>query len=350
MMPKAALSSIATAVPPHAVNQQDTATMARSLFAGHYDQYEKLARVFDTSAILVRHLARPLEWYGDAHDWSERSAVYTEVASKLFCEAAQKALNNAGLSAGDVDTVITISSTGIATPSLEARVGHGLGFKNTIARIPVFGLGCAGGVTGLSLGARLAVAKPGSTVLVVAVELCSMAFHAGAVSKANIVASALFADGAAAAVIRAGEGGIATVEGSGEYTWPDTLDIMGWDVDQRGLNVIFDRAIPPFTRANMGPAVDAMLHNMNINKNSINRYICHPGGKKVITALEDAFGLSAGTLNHERDILAGYGNMSAPTVLFVLDRVINAGLPDVALMTAMGPGFTASCLALKKCQ
>ncbi len=348
MQATASIISIGTSVPSHKVQQTDAAALAHSLFNLRYDDYEKLARVFDSAEISSRYLACPLTWYQETHSWSERTSVYLEVASKLFVEAAENALHKANLRAVDIDTVITISSTGITTPSLEAQVSATMGFKKTIQRIPVFGLGCAGGVTGVSLGARLAAAHPGSTVLVVAVELCSMAFHSDAISKSNIVASALFADGAAAIVMQAGYHGIATIAGSGEYTWPETLGIMGWDVNERGLNVIFDRAIPPFTRANMKPAVTAMLDDMNIQVSAIDRYICHPGGKKVITALEDSLGMPSGALDHERHVLANYGNMSAPTVLFVLDRIIAHGLPQLCLMTAMGPGFTASTVALRK--
>ncbi len=348
MSKNAALISIGTAVPDCKIQQSEASALAHDLFNTRYEDYERLARVFDGSEIVSRYLACPLLWYQHSHSWAERTSVYLEVASKLFVEAAEKALRKANLSAINVDTVITVSSTGITTPSLEARVSGLMGFRKTVRRIPVFGLGCAGGVTGVSLGARLAATEPGSVVLVVAVELCSMAFHSDTVSKSNIVASALFSDGAAAAILQAGPQGIATVVGSGEYTWPDTLGIMGWDVDERGLNVIFDRAIPPFTRANMKNAVAEMLAGMNIDASAIDRYICHPGGKKVITALEDSLDMARDTLDHERFILANYGNMSAPTVLFVLERVIEHTLPDFCLMAAMGPGFTASTVALKK--
>ena len=154
---------------------------------------------------------------------------------------------------------MTVSSTGIATPSLEARVAGRIGFRPDVERVPVFGLGCAGGVSGISIGARLAQARPGSLVLVVAVELCTLAFRLDKLTKENIVATALFGDGAAACLLRSGEAGIAAVEMSGQHTWPDTLDIMGWDVDTEGFGVIFDRAIPPFAQANIAPAISGIL-------------------------------------------------------------------------------------------
>ena len=189
--------------------------------------------MFENSGIRQRFTVRPLEWYLEPLGWPERNAAYLEGASQLFFDAAQKALDAAGVRAADVDTVVTVSSTGIATPSLEARVAGRIGFRPDVERVPVFGLGCAGGVSGISIGARLAQSRPGSLVLVVAVELCTLAFRLDKLTKENIVATALFGDGAAACVLRAGETGIATVEMSGQHTWPDTLDIMGWDVDPK---------------------------------------------------------------------------------------------------------------------
>ena len=262
-------------------------------------------------------------------------------------DAASKALAAAGIRAQDVDTIVTVSSTGIATPSLEARVAARLGFRADVERVPVFGLGCAGGVTGLSIASRLAQSRPGSIVLLVAVEICTLAFRLDELTKSNIVATALFGDGAAACVLRAGEAGLAAIEMSGQHIWPDTLDIMGWSIDPQGFGVIFDREIPPFAEANLAAAVKGVLARGGLSFSDIDRFACHPGGAKVITALERALALDQGALDHERTVLADYGNMSAPTALFVLDRLIQAGLPSRTLLTAMGPGFTASCVSLK---
>jgi len=154
-------------------------------------------------------------------------------------------------------------------------------------------------------------------------------------------------DGAAAVVLRAGDGGATRVESTGEKLWPDTLDIMGWSVDPEGFGVIFQRTIPDFVKENMGPAVTEILSRMELSLGDIDRFICHPGGAKVIAALERAFALHQGTLDHERGVIADYGNMSAPTVLFVLERALAQGLPPQSLLTALGPGFTASCVALR---
>lgn len=341
------LLSVATAVPPHVLTQRDVAEAASAMFSARYGEFDRLASVFTTAGISQRHAARPLDWYLAPRGWPERTAAYLDVARALFIDAARQALDRAEIRAAQVDTVVTVSSTGIATPSLEARAADEIGFRSDIRRVPLFGLGCAGGVSGLSIAARLAAAEPGSVVLVVAVELCTLAFRLDALTKANIVATALFGDGAAACVLRAGAAGIARVEGSGEHLWADTLDIMGWNVDPEGFGVIFAQSIPPFAEANLGTAVTEILARDGLSPDDVDRFVCHPGGRKVITALERALSLDQGSLDHERNILARYGNMSAPTVLFVLDHVVAEGLPDRSVLTAMGPGFTASCLTLK---
>jgi alkylresorcinol/alkylpyrone synthase len=348
MAPRAALLSLATAVPPNVLWQRDVADAARAVFSGRYGEFERLAKVFESTGVLKRHGVRPIEWYVEPRGWPERTAAYLEGAQALFVEAAGKALSAAGLSAREVDTVVTVSSTGIATPSLDARVFGRMGFRDDTMRVPVFGLGCAGGVSGLSIAARLAEARPGSNVLLVAVELCTLAFRLDEFTKANIVATALFGDGAAAAMVRAGDGGIAEIEGAAEHTWADTLDVMGWSIDPQGFGVILARAVPPFVEENLASAMVGLLERLGVERGAVDRFVCHPGGGKVVPALERALALNQGSLDHEREVLADCGNMSAPTVLFVLERLTRAGLPQRSLMTAMGPGFTASCVSLKR--
>lgn len=339
------LVSVATAVPPYCLEQPEVAAAAHRAFAARYDDFERLSRVFQSSGIKRRYAARPIEWYFEPLGWPERNDAYLKSAEVLFIDAASKALVAARVSPADVDTVVTVSSTGIATPSLETRVAGRMGFRADIERVPVFGLGCAGGVSGLSIASRLAQSRAGSIVLLVAVELCTLSFRLDELTKANVVATALFGDGAAACVLRAGELGIATVEMSGQHTWRDTLAIMGWSVDAQGLGVIFDRSIPEFAAARMAPAVAGILESAGLALNDIDRFVFHPGGMKVVKVLERAFSLHPGSLNHEREVLREYGNMSAPTALFVLERAIQEGLPSRTLLTAMGPGFTASCVS-----
>lgn len=350
MPPASALLSVAHALPPHHLSQTEAAEAARGMFAHRYAAFDRMAPVFTTSGIESRYTVKPLDWYFTSLGWPERNATYLEGAQELFVEAATRALAAAGCVASEVDTVVTISSTGVATPSLEARVAGRMGFRADVERVPVFGLGCAGGVSGLAIASRLAAARPGTTVLMVAIEICTAAFRMDQLTPANMVATALFGDGAAACVVRSGPGasGIARIEGAGEHLWPDTLDIMGWKVDPTGLGVIFDRSIPPFAEQEVGPAVETILARLGIARDSVDRFACHPGGAKVITALETTLRLAQGTLDHEREVLRQYGNMSAPTVLFVLERLAAAGLPQRTVLMALGPGFTCSALSLAR--
>lgn len=346
-MTNAALLSLATAVPSHIFHQSDILAAARDVFTPRYPEFETLASIFANTGILKRHGVKPFDWYLEPRGWPERTTAYLEGAEQLFVEAAEKALGAAQLKSGDIDIVVTVSSTGIATPSLDARVSLHMGFRTDIVRVPVFGLGCAGGVSGLAIASRLAQSRPGANVLFVAVELCTLALRIDELTKANIVAISLFGDGAAAAVLRAGDGGQTQIEASGDHLWPDTLDVMGWNIDPEGFGVVLRRTVPQFVTSYLGDALAKILAGMQLAKSDIGKFVCHPGGTKVVSALEDTIGLDTGTLSHERKVLADNGNMSAPTVLFVLDEARRAGLPHRSLLTALGPGFTASCISLR---
>jgi alkylresorcinol/alkylpyrone synthase len=163
-----------------------------------------------------------------------------------------------------------------------------------------------------------------------------------------MVALALFADGAAAAVLAAGESGIARILDAGHHTWPDTLDIMGWRIDPVGFGVIFDQSIPVFARDNLRGALDGILASQKLATGDIGRFVCHPGGRKVVEAIEGCLELEAGSLDHEREVLRRFANMSAPTALFVLERALAAGLPERSMLMALGPGFTISTATLER--
>lgn len=348
MNPTVKLLSLATAVPTDIITQEEAAAASARLFAHRLKDFRHLAGVFENAGISKRYAARPLEWFEAHHGWQDRMEAYTEVASQLFAEAAEKALAQAGMSGSDIDCVVAVSSTGIVTPSLDARLARKLGFRADIERVPVFGLGCAAGVSGLGIASRMAAVRPGKTVLFVALELCTLAFRLDELTRPNIIATALFADGAAACVLQNGERGIAEVESSGEHLFPDTLDIMGWKIDDTGFGILLAQSLPPFAERELGPAIDGILSRSGINRRDIGRFICHPGGAKVIGAMETTLGLEPGSLDHERAVLAEFGNMSSPTVLFVLERAIRTGLPERAAVIAMGPGFSASCVTLKR--
>ena len=347
MPASAKILSIATADAPNVMTQTDVVRVAQALFRDRFPGIDRMLPVFDTAGIRTRQSAMPLDWYLTPRGWPERTQAYLDIAVGMFARAAEAALDHAGLKGCDVDVIITVSSTGIATPSLEARAMARMGFRSDATRVPVFGLGCAGGATGLALAGRLAQASPGAVILMVVVELCTLSFRMEDLTKADIVATALFGDGSAACVVRCGEAGFASIEAAGEHTWPGSLDVMGWRVDPTGLGVIFDRAIPPFARENLRPAMVGMLERQGLELEDVDRFICHPGGMKVIDALEGSLSLDQGSLDHEREVLADHGNMSAPTVLYVLDRARRQGLPNRSVVTALGPGFTLSTVTLR---
>ena len=342
------LLSLATALPPYRISQSEAKAVGRELFGGRRALFDRLSGVFDNAGIAERAIVAPVGWYGENHGWAERNRVYLEAADALFLAAARDSIERAGLTPSDIDGVVAVSSTGIATPSLEARNGPALGLRGDVRRVPLFGLGCAGGVTGLATAARLASAEPGSRWLFVTVETCSISIRLDSDEPAAIVAAALFGDGAAAAVVSSEGAALATIGGGGEKLWPDTLGIMGWRVEDPGLAVVFDRAIPPFIEAELAEAVDAMLGAMGLARGNVGRFCCHPGGVKVIDAIETALALPRETLDLERQVLRDHGNMSAPTVLFVLDRLIARGLPGRTMLTAFGPGFTCAGLVLDR--
>lgn len=347
-MQKVSLLSLATALPPHTVEQSYAKAKARELFGGRKELFDRLAGVFDNAGIARRHIVAPTEWYEGHHGWKERNRVYLDASDTLFREAALTAIERAGVKPSDIDGVVAVSTTGIATPSLDARNGPAIGLRDNIRRVPIFGMGCAGGVNGLAMAARLAAADPGTRWLFVTIETCSIAIRLDSDDPAAIVATAIFGDGAAAAVVGTGGNDIAAISGAGERMWPDTLNIMGWRVEDPGLAVVFDRAIPPFVEAELAGAVDGMLADMGRNRAEIDRFCCHPGGVKVIDAIETAMELPVGTLDLERDVLNDCGNMSAPTVLFVLERLMARGLPEKVMLTAFGPGFTCAGMLLER--
>jgi alkylresorcinol/alkylpyrone synthase len=344
------LNGLATAVPPHALPQDLVERNARRILGPRFVEFERLAGAFLNAGVERRYSVAPFEWFEAPKNWAERNALYLEGAVPLFCEAARGALASAGLEAAEIDAVVTVSSTGIAAPSLEARAHAAMGFRPDVRRRPVFGLGCGGGVAGLALARELALARPGARVLLVALELCTLAFRDDRLRKADVIATVLFGDGAAAAAVstRRGRNGfpeVALGEGQ-EQLWPDTLSIMGWDVDPQGFGVVFDRAIPAFAEAEFRAAAEAALARADLSADRIDRFVCHPGGAKVVRALETAMGLRDGALAAERAVLRDYGNMSAPTALFVLDRVLKEGAAGRMALCALGPGFTLSLMPL----
>ena len=336
------LRGLTTVVPPYLMGQGDVAERVRAIFSDmRDDRVERLMPIYGNTGIERRHACVPMDWHHTLHGWRERSETYFQNAVALLERAALDCLAQVGLRTDDVDAIVVVSTSGIATPTLDAVLVNRLGLRPEVKRLPVFGFGCAGGVLGLSRAADLARLDPNANVLFLVVELCTLCFRGNDKTAANFVSTAIFADGAAAAVI-SGQGDGVRLGAAGEHTWYDTLDVMGWDIEDDGLQVRMSRDIPTLVRARMRDATTQFLDRHGLGLADIDRFVCHPGGTKVLAALEEAFGIPEGTLAEGRAVLRDFGNMSAATVMFVLDRVLKDGVKGRMLMTAMGPGFTAA--------
>lgn len=351
------LVSVATATPPHRAVQRDARSLAAHLFRETLAADPRLLQVFDHTEIDGRNTCMPLEWYGHDHDFAEKNALYVEHALALAAEAGRAALRRAGLETRDVDHVVFVSSTGFATPSLDARLANVLPLRADVRRTPIWGLGCAGGAAGLSRARDFALADPGARVLLIAVEICTLTFQRNDLTKRNLVAASLFGDGAAAVVVEgAGAHGARAVHGAPEMIashstiWPDSLDVMGWEVDGSGLHVIFSKDIPTIVREKVRPGLAAFLESHGLDLEGLEHVVAHPGGVKVLRAYAEALGRDPDTFRHSHDVLREHGNMSAPTCLFVLERLMastamRAG--EHAVVAALGPGFSSEYVLLR---
>jgi alkylresorcinol/alkylpyrone synthase len=338
------LLALKSAVPPYAVAQIDVAEHAQNLFSKVRDM-ARLYPVFANTGIDRRYSCVPVEWYLEEHGWKDRTELYIENAVDLLETVARGLLDEARLKPDQIDTIVVVSTTGIATPSLDALLVERMGLRRDIQRLPIFGLGCAGGVTGLSRAADIASAKPGRKVMFLVVELCALTFRKNDISNSNIVATALFGDGAAGAILSTdGEG--PAFGAAGEHTWPNSLDVMGWDMAEDGLKARFAQSIPALVANDFRPLLDQYLARNGIALSEIDAFACHPGGAKVLDALEDALELQRGALEDSRSVLRDYGNMSAVTVLFVVERMEVLKKSQRTLLTALGPGFSAAFLML----
>jgi alkylresorcinol/alkylpyrone synthase len=333
------LVALKSAVPPFVLNQSDVAERARQLFSEGKD-ISRLMPVFENTGIARRYSCVPIDWYTEPHGWIDRTQLYVDNAVTLLEKVTLALLDEAGVTKDAIDMIVVASTTGIATPSLDALLVERMGLRRDIQRLPIFGLGCAGGVIGLSRAAALARATPGSRVLFLVVELCALTFRKSDISKSNIVATALFGDGAAGAILST-EGSGPQVTENGEHCWPASLDIMGWDVEEDGLKARFAQSIPGLVQSDFRKLLDDFLARHKIALSDIDDFACHPGGAKVLDALEDAFAIARGALKDSRSILRDFGNMSAATALFVAERMDMRHKKQRTLMTALGPGFSA---------
>lgn len=349
-MPK--IIAAAHAFPPHIIAQ----TVVRELIGRFYGDriagIDRMLAIFDHSRIETRQFMMPGEWYLQNRSPMERNAVYREQGLELVVAAARTCLDRAGWSAGEVDHVIFVSSTGHATPTLDAHLINRLEMGATTSRAPIWGLGCAAGAVGLSRACDYCRAFPDRRALVVALECCSLTFMAGDLSKKNLVATSLFADGAAATVV-AGD----RVTGSGpeivatrSHLFPDSYRIMGWDFVADGMQLVLSPKLPAIVRQELRPLVADFLPDHGLGLGDLRHYITHPGGARVVDAYREALQLDGDELQLTEEVLRQHGNVSSVSVLVVLEKWLAGGASREAgpgLLSAFGPGFSAELLLLR---
>lgn len=356
--PAPRIVAVATAVPPHVIAQFDARRHLGPLFEASLGADRRLLQAFENAEIAQRNVCTPAEWFAIDHGFEEKNALYVEHAGRLAGEVSRRVLARAGLAPRDVDHIVFVSSTGLATPSIDAQVANDLGFRPDVRRTPIWGLGCAGGAAGLARARDFARADPASCILLVALELCSLTFQFDDRSKKNLVAASLFGDGAAAVVIvgpdappveARGQRPLA-LEAAQSTLWRDTQGVMGWTVDGKGLSVVFSRDIPAIVKSEVKPSLLPFLEQQGLALADVAHMVTHPGGVKVLRAWAEALDLPADAFRHARGVLRDHGNMSSPSCLFVLERFLAAGdigAGDHALLAALGPGFAAEYVLLR---
>jgi alkylresorcinol/alkylpyrone synthase len=350
----------ATALPPNVVEQQSLAALLKGLWGEKYDQSRRWRSTFEQIQRSVRidrrYLALPVSEYPALDSFAKTNAAWTRVAPELGAAAAQSALAAAGMSAVDVDHLFFVTGTGIATPSLDARIVNRLGMRSDVRRTPIFGLGCAAGVAAVGRAADVLRGFPGQVAMVVSAELCSLTLQRTDDSVANIIASALFGDGAAAVVLggarlaNSGAGIMPRVIATRSVFYPESERMMGWDVVDSGLKIVLSPAIPELVREHLGGDVDTMLAECGLARSAISHWIAHTGGNRVLDAIAAALDLPSGALDRSWRLLAATGNLSSASVLFVLRDLLDAHAArpgDYGLMLAMGPGFCAELALLR---
>ncbi len=340
------LTNIAHAVPKTVLHQDEVIKVVEGLYPDH-PEIKKFIPVFKNTEIETRYTCVPIDWFFSNHGWQERMEVYQREAVNLLHECVVKVLDDAKLKPSEIDAVVTVSTSGISTPSLEAFLMDRLEFSPWLKRTPVWGWGCAGGLLGLIRASEIAEGRGGQRVLLLASELCTLCFRRNEFNSKDLISTALFGDGAAAAVIQPAEKGW-RVEHAGEYRWPDSLSLMGWDFKDDGPSVIFSKKIPQMVANEYPKVLDEFLKRHRLTLQDIDHFLAHPGGAKIIEALEEVYKLHPGQMRETRDILKNFGNMSSPTVLFVLEQFLNEKQKsDRTLVTTFGPGFTCGIATMR---
>ncbi len=341
-MDNAKIQAIGTALPQYSISQDIAKEFAFSAFRQSFKDINRLLTIFDNSQINKRYVSMPLEWYGKEHSFAETNQIYEQVGLNLAEKASLAAIREAGITLNDIGMVIFVSSTGIATPTIDAALIQRLGLPENVKRVPIWGLGCAGGVSGIARAAELAKTIKRKSVLLVALELCSLTFQREDFSKANFVGASIFGDGAAAVLLSVGGDGPEIVD-SYSHLFPKSADIMGWDVVDTGLKVRFSKSIPHIVMKYLPELIVKACKNWDVDPKKIQHYIVHPGGAKVIQAYKESLGLTDDALQYAVQTLYNYGNISSASVLFEMKEFMSNTISEgrYGVMLALGPGFSA---------
>lgn len=341
--------SLATSVPENIVPQ----ATARDEAAPYLSGDERMLAVFAKTGVQTRHLIKPICWYHEPHDWVERTQVFSEAAFELLLDVTERCIAEAKVDPSEIDGIVLVTSTGITIPTLDVRVASHFGLPVDVQRTPLFGLGCAGGATGLARAIQMAQSDDGATILFLAVELCSANLSLLNVTRTDAVGFALFGDGAVGMILQgndsskaAGNSSIARSVGSGEYMWPDTERLAGITVRNDSLGLELSLSLVSFLQENFGSAAQAFLSRYSLCMEDLAGVVLHAGASQMINAAADSFGIEDDWVESSRVVLRDFGNLSACSVLFVLDHTIRSGATGRHLMAAFGPGFTVSFLLL----
>jgi len=350
-VPHPGILAVGQALPPHYATQEELIAALRKLWAKEHFNLARLEGLHRSVRVGGRHLALPLDAYEGIRSFAAANRAWTECAVALGAEAIERALDRAGLAPRDVDHVLFTTVTGIAAPSIDARLVNRLGLRSDVKRTPMFGLGCAAGAAGIARAADVLRGGPDEVALLLSVELCSLTLQRDDHSIPNVIASGLFGDGAAAVVL----GGAARarsprVVATQSVFYPDTEWVMGWNVVDSGFQVVLSARVPELVRERVGPDVDRFLGAHGLARADVAEWICHPGGPKVLEAFAEALALPHETFARTWRSLESVGNLSSASVLFVLGDTLastRAAAGDYGLLLAMGPGFGAELVLLQ---
>lgn len=342
------IASVARAFPEHRYAQDAIRTKLEEIWADRPGVVARLASLHANTRVEARHLALPLEEYGTPRTFGECNDHWIRVSQELGERAVRDALDRVGLKPTDIDAMFAVSITGIASPSLEARLSNRMGFRPDMKRIPIFGLGCVAGAAGIARAVDYVKAYPDDVAVLLSVELCSLTFQSGDTSVANLISSGLFGDGAAAVVVvgeeRARSMGLECprVVDTRSVLYRDTEDVMGWTISERGFDIVLSPAVPTIAQERLAPDVDAFLADHSLSRSDVASWVCHPGGPKVLEAMRAGLGLEDEQVRHAWRALADQGNLSSTSVLMVLHDTLHEGPPAPGapgLILAMGPAF-----------